>query len=214
VTDGLVIRRKTITEKGAARKALQAQLDALDAEVLTLNKQVADGDQWLKDNDSTEKREALTALELKMSTANDNNALITEAKTGKAIDDEVEELKEGIEAANDDIAAKRTEKACIISKNINVEGLTYDTGAERFLFDGLPFAKNQINTAEQLISGMKIASTMLKDLKIVRVDASLIDKHNFERVLEWSKNEGIELFVELVDREGGKLKIEIQDDNV
>jgi hypothetical protein len=44
----------------------------------------------------------------------------------------------------------------------------------------------------------------------LKIDVSLIDKEN-SKSKTWSKSEGIELFVELVDREDGSLKIEIEE---
>jgi hypothetical protein len=91
--------------------------------------------------------------------------------------------------------------------------LEYSIGEERFLWEGLPFDPKQTNTASQLIAGMKIGSTLLNELKILKIDASLIDKVQFDKVLEWADNEGIELFVELVDREAAKLSIIVDDES-
>jgi hypothetical protein len=60
---------------------------------------------------------------------------------------------------------------------------------------------------------MKIGSTLLNELKILKIDASLIDKVQFDKVLEWADNEGIELFVELVDREAAKLSIIVDNES-
>jgi hypothetical protein len=119
-------------------------------------------------------------------------------------------MKKSIQEANGEIEKLKVKKAKRISDKINIKGLEYSVNEERFLWNGLPFDPKQINTASQLISGMKIGATMLRDLKILKVDASLIDKVNFDEVLAWADDEGIELFVELVDREAAKLEIIIQ----
>ena len=75
-------------------------------------------------------------------------------------------LEKAIEEQNAEVDKLKEAKSKRISDKINVEGLTYNVAGECFLWEGLPFDSNQINTAAQLIAGMKIASMMLKDLKI------------------------------------------------
>lgn len=180
----------------------------------TLDKEIIAGSKWLLDSDNIPLiHEDMAELELSLENVTETNAKITEAKSNKSIEDEIETLENDIESNNKNIEDLRADKAKQISKLIKVEGLSYDVNGERFLYNGLPFDKNQINTAAQLIAGMKIGASTLKELKILKVDASLIDKNNFEEVLEWAKSENIELFIELVDRECTKLQIIVDADN-
>ncbi len=139
------------------------------------------------------------------------NETIRKAKETQTAENEANKLKKAVDKATEEIDELKAKKAKRISDKINIEGLEYSLKDERFLWNGLPFDEKQINTASQLISGMKIGATMLNELKILKVDASLIDKENFDKVLEWADDEGIELFVELVDREAAKLEVIVQD---
>jgi hypothetical protein len=205
VTDGVATRETTI-------KTLKAEIEAKLNQVKTLETEVNDGYTWLSDeNNKPIPNAELQAKENTFQNSEVINARITEAKTFKEADDRIEKLETAITEATEGISAQKDAKAVIISEKINIEGLSYDVENECFLFNGLPFDKTQINTASQLIAGLKIGASLLNEVKILKIDASLIDKENFEKVQKWSGSEGIELFVELVDREAGALKIEIEE---
>lgn len=206
VQDGIDERDKSIRTKEAEINQLQADIEALQG-------QVRYGALWLNiDDNKPLGDDTIAKLQEELENSDELNNAKREALEAKEAEAEIDNYKKMIEEQTEEIEKKRAEKAARISKNINVDGLTYDVNGERFLYEGLPFDGKQINTAAQLIAGMKIASTMLKELKILRVDGSLIDKDNFDDVLAWSQENDIELFVELVDREGGDLKIVVNED--
>lgn len=155
--------------------------------------------------------EEFQALKDSLQDLEGTNDKIKEARAARDLDKEISELDKAVKEATDEIQKKREEKAERISQNINVPGLSYDLENERFLYEGLPFQKEQINTASQLIAGLKIGSMLLKELRILRVDASLIDKKEFDKVSQWVQENDISLFVELVDREAGALEIVIDE---
>jgi hypothetical protein len=205
VTDGVATRETTI-------KTLKAEIEAKLNQVKALETEVTDGYTWLSDeNNKPIPNAELQAKENTFQNSEAINARITEAKAFKEADERIEKLETSIAEATEGISAQKDAKAVIISEKINIEGLSYDVENECFLFNGLPFDKTQINTASQLIAGLKIGASLLNEVKILKIDASLIDKENFEKVKKWSGSEGIELFVELVDREAGALKIEIEE---
>ena len=72
-----------------------------------------------------------------------------------------------------------------------------------------PFDKNQINTAELIKSGIMLQLSMMKDLKIVRFDGSLLDNKNLKEMEDWAKTKGLQLFIELVQRDGEGLRVEL-----
>jgi hypothetical protein len=218
VEAGLVTRRNRIAEIDEKIKDLLKERDGYTIEgenggfIRGLVHDIQLGENWLKAPES----QILTAEELlKLETDFENsekiNNEIKEAKEGKAADDDAKKLEKAIDEADEEINKKKAEKAKRISKNISIEGLAYDLETERFLYEGLPFESNQINTASQLIAGVKIGSMMLKDLKILKIDASLIDKREFDKVLFWAEENEIELFIELVDREADALQIVIDE---
>lgn len=175
-------------------------------------KEISAGNDWLNvEENKPLPEEEVKKLNEELNSSNETNKTIEEAKEAKADEEKIKQLEANIEENNKNIEKSKEAKAKRMAEAIKVEGLEYDVKGERFLYNGLPFEAEQINTASQLVAGMKIAATMLKDLKILKVDASLIDKVEFDKVLEWSENEGIELFIELVDREGEGLKIVIDE---
>lgn len=200
VTDG-------IAEREQRKKELVEELATLETEI-------EGGYEWLKNEENKPLGESnlkLQALEKEFENAENTNKSIAEAKEFQQVDEQIENYQKSIEQANEDLQAEKDKKAAVIAEKINIEGLSYDVEKECFLFNGLPFDKTQINTASQIIAGLKIGASLLNEVKILKMDASLIDKENFAKIQAWSKSEGIELFVELVDREAGALKIEIEE---
>lgn len=194
-----------IRERKNKIKELMKEISKLDSEIVL-------GETWIDANEgSTPTRKEFKKAEKNVFSCETINSRIREAKEAQIIDLQVEKLRKAIQEADDEIENQRLLKAERISKAINIPNLTYDISEEQLLYKGFPFSTNQINTASQLIIGMKIAHAMLKDLKILKIDASLIDKDQFDKVLEWAEEKEVSLFVELVDRENSQLKI-ITDD--
>jgi predicted ATP-dependent endonuclease of OLD family len=185
----------------------------LKEEIEQLQKELNDGEKWVETKENQPDELAIESLKNEIQNSEKTNDEIREAKAAQKADQDTEELKNSIKEQNDAIELLKIQKAARISRLIKIDGLEYSIAEERFLWEGLPFDPKQTNTASQLIAGMKIGSTLLNELKILKVDASLIDKVQFNKVLEWADNEGIELFVELVDREAAKLVISVQDES-
>lgn len=194
-------------------EARRVKIAELKAELERVENEVKDGEEWLGEEKNKPLTDtAMRELENTLENSTKINKEIDEAKKAARADEEADLYQDAIDEATREIEEKREEKAKRISENIKVPGLTYDPNEEVLLYEGLPFDSKQQNTASLIIAGMRIASTMLKDLKIIKVDASLIDKNNFEEILDWSSKENIELFVELVDREATKLSINVSDE--
>lgn len=205
--------RDGIEDRNKRQKEIEETIEALKKENEEINVKLRLARLWLENPENTLLTDDELAEKLQTrDTATAINDKIRAAKTARAVDLEIEELESAISEATESILEQKKLKAERISGAINMDELTYCTTDERFLFQGRPFDKHQTNTAAQLITGMKIASMMLKELKILRVDASLIDKSEFAKVLDWAKENEIELFVELVDREATQLKIEVENE--
>jgi hypothetical protein len=219
---------KGISERKESKKELERQLTEIQAKLnggeyfnfsgfsvvveKGLNQQIAGGKEWLliPENIPSDNPE-LIKMQEDFQNSEAINKKITEAKEFEAADKEIEKLQNAIEESTNEIQEQKDLKAKAIAEKIDIEGLSYDIEKECFLFNGLPFDKTQINTASQIIAGLKIGASLLNEIKILKVDASLIDKENFKEVQKWSQSQGIELFIELVDREAGELKIEIEE---
>jgi len=203
-----------VNERGVDVLDIKNKIADLQGELMIKEREILDGNAWIKDPINTPLDIiAFKSLEDSLDNVSEINKKVALAKVAKKQEEAIEILEKNIEDNNKNIEDLRAKKSKRISELISVDGLSYDTEEERFLYNGLPFDKNQINTAAQLIAGMKIGASTLKDLKILKVDASLIDKNNFEEVLTWAQKEDIELFIELVDREATKLEIVLDADN-
>ena len=205
----LAANQKRVLE---ALETKQKEASELAEKLVEKKAEVAKCISWLDSaKDKITTADAIEKMDAELQNSDDLNNSKREATEAKEAEKEVDNYKAMIEQATSDIDKKRQEKAKRISKNIKVDGLTYDVNGERFLYDGLPFDNKQINTASQLIAGMKIASTMLKELRILRVDGSLIDKSNMHEVEAWANENDIQLFVEVVDRDGGEFSVNINE---
>lgn len=202
-----------VKERKLKSEEIRAKILELERGLEQVDGEIKDGEKWLKEEDNVPNYDYIKKLNTEIENSEKTNAKIREAKEAKKTDEEADKLKKAIEHANDEIDSLKILKAKRISESIKIDGLEYSTAEERFLWNGLPFDPKQTNTAAQLIAGMKIGSTLLNELKILKVDASLIDKIQFDKVLEWADSEKIELFVELVDREASKLSIIVHDEN-
>jgi len=221
VTDGIAEREKQAKELERKKNEILAKLDggkyidAMGTEVTVekgLYEQIEGGYEWLKNEENKPiPNPKLEKMVQEFENSESINKKIEEAKNFKLVDEQIEKLEAAIDEATEEIQAEKDKKAAVIAEKINIEGLSYDIEKECFLFNGFPFDKTQINTASQIVAGLKIGASLLNDVKILKIDASLVDKENFKKVQAWSKSEGIELFIELVDREAGALKIEIEE---
>jgi DNA repair exonuclease SbcCD ATPase subunit len=212
VQNGVAAREQQLIANEQELARLVKAIEDLSAASDKIVDEVEAGKAWLQDPANIPgENPVLLAKTQEFENAATINKTIEDAKAFAAADKEIDKLIEAIETATEEIQKERERKGAAIAEKINIEGLVFDTETETFLFNGLPFEKTQINTASQIIAGLKIGASLLNDVKILKLDASLIDKENFTKIQEWSKSEGIELFVELVDREGSELKIQIDE---
>ena len=100
-------------------------------------------------------------------------------------------------------------KKILSDHEMPVTGLTFDE--ERLYSNGLPFERNQINTAQLIITGLQINLAILSDLRIARFDGSLLDHQNLKIVQDWAEKNDLQLFIEIVDRDKEGLKLEVQE---
>lgn len=205
VNNGIETRTKRVAE-------IEQQIHELRQKQFDLNLEIDGANEWLSDKENLPVEEAVIAeWKQQLETATTTNEKIAEAKNFEKIDKQIDTYTSQVEALNTAVEDWRSEKSKRMAKAINVEGLVYDVAGEQFTYNGLPFERNQINTAAQIIAGLKISSALLKELKIVKLDGSLIDKINMKQIKEFAEAQGIELFVEVVDREASKLEIIVED---
>jgi recombinational DNA repair ATPase RecF len=162
---------------------------------------------WLEKNESID----LTELNMSITEAVDHNKKVEETKAAMKLKKEFNEALKKQEELNDTLKSIEEAKKRIISEaKMPVPGLEFDEN--QLYYNSLPFEKSQINTAQQIIVGLQINLALLKDIKIARFDGSLLDNKNIAQVEAWAKENGLQLFVEFVDRNTENLKIEIKEE--
>jgi hypothetical protein len=126
-------------------------------------------------------------------------ALLKEAEAQQATSKELTGKLEAIEAD------KTTKLASVAWP---VAGLGFgDTGVT---YNGLPFS--QASGAEQLRVSVAIGAALSPRLKVILCrDASLLDEEQLGVITEFAEKEGIQVWLEIVDSEGGPGKIVIEE---
>lgn len=183
---------------------INAEIEKLNAELETINDDIIKGQKWLEKKvkiDTAPLRAAIDKLD-------ENNAKIRAAKEAKAGNDKRDKLQENIDSATETNKGLRKKKEDLVNGALKgIKGVTFD--GEQFLLDGLPFDANQGNTASQIIAGLGIGLKMLGDVRIARFEGSLLDDEHLASVEKWAKENDVQLFIELVDRAGEALQVEI-----
>ena len=192
-----------LTSTKAKAEALKAKILSMGEELVDLQDKVAKGEAWLAANEAPDSGKIKETLDSFESEA----AAIALAHKSKAAEDSIVKLEEENEENANAKKAKLAAKKHLISEHLkNVDGLTFDDRG--FLLDGLPFHIDQSNTAAQIVAGIKLGSSLLGDVKIIRFDGSLLDSDSMKEVGDFAEAQGLQLFVELVDRQNGGLRIE------
>ena len=208
VRDNSTIARITeeLIRKEVERKGLENDLKAIEDRLVGLSIDITKGENWLLKKKLTKTDE----IDEQIKNASElNSAFIINEENGR-LRKESRTTWENIEALEEQIAeidqAKKDELA---NCEMPVKGLTFED--DKLFLNGLPFNTNQINTAKRIIAGLEIQFALMSEMKIARFDGSLLDKNSMAEVEAWAESKGIQLFVELVDRDGDILKIEISE---
>jgi len=195
-----------VTEKAMIKVE---QIESLKLELATLESEVKAGEVWLAKRE--QKDEAI--LKVKLENLEETNEEIKQAQENKTLSDEIVKIESTLETAKTEKAAKISEKKALISSHTKaINGFDYDD-ALGFTLDGLPFHVDQNNTAAQIVAGLKLGAGLLGDLKIARFDGSLLDQESLDSVSKFAEAEGLQLFVELVDRNEKDLRLEFVEDS-
>jgi len=182
----------------------------LRSQIEKLEKEVTDGKVWLNNTDNQPISEMeYKTIQSQIDTAESENQLIATNKSAKINSEKLKKVENEIAETERKMDEKKKSKRDQLSESIDIPDLSFD--GEKFLFKGLPFENTQINTANQLIAGLRIGLKLLKGVRILKFDGSLIDNDNMKLINDWSAENDVQLFVEQVDRSGGKLEIRINE---
>lgn len=185
-------------------KGIENQNETLNLDIETLEDTDNKAAIWLKENTEID----ISILENSFKEAIAHNTKFDENEKGKSIAQELEKALLDQTGLNEKLKAIEEKKKSIFTQTqLPVPGLSFDENG--LYLNGLPFEKNQINTAELIKSGIMLQLSMMKDLKIVRFDGSLLDNKNLKEMEDWAKTKGLQLFIELVERNGEGLRVEL-----
>lgn len=84
--------------------------------------------------------------------------------------------------------------------------------SEGVFYKGLPVDDKHLSTSELYIVSLMLSSVNLKDLRTLYFDCSPLDRNSMEAVLQWAKENDLQLLIERPDFDGGELRLEIVED--
>jgi hypothetical protein len=118
----------------------------------------------------------------------------TMEKLAASLEAESEQLTLRIEARN------KQKNEAIAAAKMPVEGIGFGDG--EILLNGVPFS--QASSAEQLRTSVAIAAAMNSKLKVIHIrDGSLLDDDSMAWVAKFAKDNGLQVWVEVVGTEKG-----------
>ena len=176
----------------------------LEQRLAGLRDEIAKGNEWITEHPFVD----VAPLQAELNTAADQNTAMAENTRVGELRDKAGITAIAVEAIQTEMdEIKETKRRELENTPLPVSGLELDD--DKLMLDGLPFNSNQINTARRIIAGLELQFQLMQDVKIARFDGSLLDAKNLAAVEEWAEQKGVQLFVELVDRNGDELKIEV-----
>jgi len=175
-----------------------------------LEKRVAAGKKWLEANDkpSTEK------LLVDQKAAAEHNKKYAEIAKMKTNFQTIQDKKKEVAKIAENIEGWDQKKKEIFSTNpLPVKKLEFDD--ENVLYRGLPFNEEQFPSSTLIGVGVKIAMAMNPNLKVIVIkDGSLLDKKMANGLLKMVEKKGYQLFIEMVDWEGGDMEIKFMEKEI
>lgn len=167
-------------------------------------KKLTAGREWQKKNPTPPTSHEIL---LRLEEANEHNKKYDKVQELIAKHNAVEKDKAEIEKLNSLSKDIDKEKKELLSKaNIPVEGLTFDS--DGVYINGIPFNSKDLNTAQQIEYGVKIAMALNPDLRLIIIqDGSLLDNNTTAEVFKACTEKGYQLLIERVRPEGGDTEL-------
>lgn len=177
----------------------------LSSEITELEKREKAGVAWLEENKPVE----VTELNEQFQKAVQFNKKAAEVKAYNEQQELMENQYQLAEEYTQQIKDLKAEKQERLEKaNIGVPGLGIDE--DGLTLDGLPLNSTQLPKSQIIETGVRIVMATNPVVKVVRItDGALLDQQTMNRVMQFVNAEGYQAFVEIVERSGGKLSVEI-----
>ncbi len=182
--------------KEELRKATEKQAELED--------ELVKGRKWLENRE----RPSVMGIEKKMVDIEEHNIMHRIVSELSSYHANLLENKKLSEAKTDRYKKIDKEKAEIFkSSKLPVKGLEFTD--DEILYKGLPFNETQHPSSTIIGIGIKIAMAMNPNLRLLTIkDGSLLDKKTRDFILKIVEEKGYQIFIEIVDFEGGDLKVE------
>ncbi|WP_448529185.1 AAA family ATPase [Raineya sp.] len=187
-------------------QSLDAEISELRKKLAMLEQQRIEVQNYLSSNVPVSET-ALVEMQKQINEAESINAKIDEANRLAKEYELCEQYEAEAQEAHQLVLSVENEKKSILANaNMPANIRFTDDGLE---IDGLPFHSSQIATSKKVIAALEIAERMLGDVRYLHFDASVLDKENAQKVIEWANSKDLQLCLERADWDGGELRYEI-----
>jgi len=199
---------KGITKKTIRIKEIEVLIKSLEEEKSNLRKELKSDNEKLESFDICD----INIIKNKLSSIEDTNKKIRENQKKKALEKELEKLREKSQLLSEKLLTiNETKKELLSNAKFPVEGLSFEeVGDETILiFEGLPFS--QCSTARQIRISVGMGLALNPSLKLLFIrEGSLLDPSNLKIISEMAEEAKAQILIERVSQ-GKECSIVIED---
>lgn len=204
VEKGIIDKKDKVKELEERRSALLREIGQINETIDTCEKDIENGQKWLKDNSRVDVKE----FESKIQSANEANKKHESAQKLKAdlalltkLKDESEDMTVLIESSKQ--AIKDTTQQLEI-----LDGLTYDE--EQLIYNGVPVNESNLCTSQKIVLGIKLKMLENPDVSFVTLNGfESIGIETAKEIQQFAEENDIQLIVEEVVRGKEELVVEL-----
>lgn len=209
VEDGLMDRHTKMNDKIVRIAELQEEINKLNIEVETLNKEIVDGKNWLLKNT----KQDTTVFEKTISDASETNLKASQAKTLTEDRAKLETYQNEYGEATALIESTREAISNAI-KDMDgpIEGLAYDE--EQLVYNGIPVHPDSLSKSEIMELGVRLKLAENPEGIIFIQEAESLGSERFLRLKEIADKHGLQIIAEQVQRGTKELHIEIMSEEL
>lgn len=208
-----IAHNQTYSQKKSKLETIQVEADEISKKIIELQQKLAnlnvermEVSEWLNNNVEF-KENALAEMQKEIAESETINQKIDEARRLAEEYKLCERYEKESDQAHALVLSIESEKESKLKTANLPSGVKFtDDGLE---IDGLPFESNQIATSRKMIAALEIAEKMLGDVRYLHFDASVLDKDNAMKIIEWANEKDLQLCLERAMWDGGELTYEI-----
>ena len=186
----------------------KADIEKFKADRVAVEERIIKGETWIKNT----VKPNVEAVSKELSDAKLHNSHYDIIQKHVTQQKELYAGKEKVATMVQEIEKLRKEKVDIIaSSKLPVEGLSYDENG--LYLNGLPFNKEQINTATRLAVGEEIQMAKHQNLRCIFIEeGSLYDRESMIKLVKKAEARGYQVIAEFVNFSGGPLEVKWLED--